>query len=366
MLNDRTVAVVISAYNEAKQLPMVIESMPDFVDRIVVINDCSKDNTIEVVDKYLKAAKGKGIPLKKRTGKELTGIYSKADALVFEMFDEESKNLPPIKIANSSPEVDRVILVSHIVNSGKGAAVATGYDWCRRYGIDCTVTIDGDGQMDPSEMIKLCEPIVTDKVDFVKGNRLSHRAAYILIPSIRFFGNSILSVLTKMASGYWGVTDTQTGYTAINAKALDLLKLDRIYRRYGVPNDILIKLNINRSTISEVDIRPVYGVGEQSKMKILKVIPRISWLLVRSFFRRIWTNYLLKSFHPLFLMYNFSFLMFFVAVLFVFTAGTSLFIHNVRPPLGDYFAIAVCCILAFQALSVAMWMDIEDNKKLIK
>jgi glycosyltransferase involved in cell wall biosynthesis len=366
MLNQKTVAVVISAYNEGTQLSMVVDSMPEFVDRIVIINDCSKDNTAEVALKYVREFEGKGLSISLLKRDMSHSPYNKADQLIFEIFDEETRNLPPFKIHNRSPEIDKIILIDHLQNSGKGAAVATGYDWCRRYGIDCTVTIDGDGQMDPSEMEKICLPIVTGEVDFVKGNRLSHRAAHILIPSVRFFGNSVLSILTKVASGYWGITDTQTGYTSIGLKAMNALKLDKIYRRYGVPNDILVKLNINRAFIKEVDIKPVYGVGEQSKMKVLKVIPKISWLLVRCFFKRILVSYLLKSFHPLFLLYAFGLLMLALAIIFIGFIGYSFMFLNLRPPLGDYFALLGSGILAFQAISIAMWMDIEDNKKLIR
>lgn len=366
MLCNKTIALVVSAYNEETQLPLVFQDIPEFVDRVVVVNDCSKDKTEQVAQKYVEKFKGKGLPLKTLKESISPTKTNRADLLVLEIYDKEKVNLPQIRIANQNPANDRVILLNHVVNSGKGAAVATGYWWCREYGIDCTVTIDGDGQMDLSELEKICMPIVRDGVDFVKGNRLSHRAAQVAIPFIRYFGNSVLSILTKIASGYWSITDAQTGYTAIGRRALESIYLDKIYPRYGVPNDILVKMNIIGATLKEIDIKPVYGVGEQSKMRIGKVIPRISKLLVKSFFKRLWTKYFFKSFHPLFLLYHFGFFLLSLSLVFFVLIVHSLFILDQRPPTGNYFAFALSFIVGFQSTLFAMWMDIEDNAKLIK
>ena len=156
--------------------------------------------------------------------------------------------------------------------------------------------MDGDGQMDPSELESICIPVVNENIDYVKGNRLIHRSSLLVIPKIRFFGNSILSILTKLASGYWRISDTQTGFTAISLKALSSIRLYKIYKSYGYPNDILVKLNIAFCSVREVEIKPVYNVGEQSKMKILKVIPTVSWLLIKSFFKRFGLSIYLEIF----------------------------------------------------------------------
>ena len=142
-----------------------------------------------------------------------------------------------------------------------------------------------------------------------QGNRLIHRSAALVIPKLRYLGNSVLSILTKVASGYWHVSDTQTGFTALSNRALNSIKLHQIYRSYGMHNDMLVKLNIAFCTLREVPIKPVYDVGEQSKLKVSRVIPRVSWLLFKSFFKRLWVKYLFLDFHPLFLMYHFSFVL---------------------------------------------------------
>ena len=139
----------------------------------------------------------------------------------------------------------------------------------------------GDGQMDPDELEDICLPIIQNEADYVKGNRLIHKSAKYVIPKARFIGNSVLSMLTKIASGYWHISDTQTGYTAISLKALEKIDIYDIYKSYGMPNDLLVKLNIVYCSVKEIPIKPVYKVGEKSKMKITKVIPRVTLLLIK-------------------------------------------------------------------------------------
>ena len=188
----------------------------------------------------------------------------------------------------------------------------------------------------------------------------------LVIPKVRYFGNSILSILTKLASGYWRVSDTQTGYTAISNKALNAIRIHEIYRSYGMPNDMLVKLNIAFCTLREVEIKPIYDVGEQSKMKIMKVIPRVSLLLFKSFFIRLWKKYLFRDFHPLFILYHSSFLLFFAAIPFGYKI-LSLTINPVRE-ISDATILAFMFLMisSFNAFLFAMWMDIQDNERLYK
>lgn len=223
----------------------------------------------------------------------------------------------------------------------------------------------GDGQMDPDELEKICKPVVEEEVDYVKGNRLIHRSSLFVIPKTRYFGNSILSILTKIASGYWHVSDTQTGYTAISNSALYSIRLHKIYKHYGMPNDMLVKLNIAFCSLKEVEIKPVYDVGENSKMKVWKVIPKISWLLIKSFFKRLWIKYLFRDFHPLFFLYNASFVLLLVAIPY---AIKILRLTIIQSPVNPVTALAFLFLFisGFQSLLFAMWMDIQDNERLYK
>lgn len=365
MLNNKTIAVVVPAYNEESQIGYVIESMPSFVDRIVIVNDCSKDKTLDIVKSYWKTNYNQAESIENIVDKEIPGRFNRANRALQKQMKNEMQFFIPSKVQNENPNNERIILINQLQNGGVGAAIARGYKWCKDYGIDCTAVMAGDGQMDPDELESICKPVIEEKIDYVKGNRLIHRSALLVIPKVRFFGNSVLSILTKLASGYWHVSDTQTGYTAISNKALNAIRLHKIYKSYGMPNDMLVKLNIAMCTLKEVEIKPIYDIGEQSKMKIGKVIPRISWLLFKSFFKRLWSKYLFRDFHPLFLLYHLSFFL----TIFVIPYGLKIakkWIYGEEINPLTILAFVFLFISAFQAFLFAMWMDIQDNERLYK
>ncbi len=367
MLKNKTIAVVVPAYNEEKQISRVIETMPDFVDRIIVVNDKSKDKTAEKVISYINNTK--------YNPKELTicsilidikkTAYNYADQVVQQNNIKEVNYFVPSELINTDEENDRVILINNLKNAGVGAAIAQGYKWAKDYGIDCTAVMGGDGQMDPDELESICMPVVEDDVDYVKGNRLIHSSSWLVIPKVRFFGNSILSILTKIASGYWRISDTQTGFTAISKNALNSIRIYKIYKSYGMPNDLLVKLNIASCTIKEIRIKPIYNIGEESKMKVFKVIPRVSFLLLKLFFQRLWAKYLFRDFHPLFLLYNMAFILGFATIPFAIKITRIIISGQEANPL-TILAFFFLFISSFQSLLFAMWMDIQDNDRLHK
>ena len=365
MLYDKTVAVVVPTYNEEKQIGQVLDTMPDFVDRIIVVNDCSQDNTAAIVLDYISKHQSVQQIAKKDVPAPLDNKYNRAEHILKESRQTELEKFIPAEIANMNPETDRVILINNLKNGGVGAAIARGYKWCLDHNMDCTASMDGDGQMDPAELESICQPIISEEVDCVKGNRLIHGSAPMIIPRTRYFGNAILSILTKIASGYWHISDTQCGYRALSLAALSSIKLHDVYKSYGMPNDILIKLNIAFCTLKEVKIKPVYNIGESSKMKVGKVIPRISWLLFQSFFKRLWVKYLFRDFHPLFLLYHFAFILglcsipYAVKIISFVFAGKSV---SATTMLAFFFLFTS----SFQSLLFAMWMDIQDNERLYK
>lgn len=385
MLLGKTVAVVIPAYNEGTQITKVLESMPSFVDYMVVVNDCSTDDTRRRVLEFMGHGDGShnmqgtcDTPIHQNKisnsvemiqGGDVSfpedNCYNRADIIVHKMNQEEIQYFTPSAVYNSAPGPDRVVLIDNLENGGVGAAIARGYKLCKDMRIDCTAVMAGDGQMDPAELESICMPVVAEGIDYVKGNRLIHRSAWLVIPKLRYFGNSILSMMTKIASGYWRVSDTQTGYTAISLKALQGLRIHKIYKRYGMPNDMLVKLNIAFCTVREVEIKPVYNVGEQSKMRISKVVPTVSWLLFKSFFKRLWIKYLFKDFHPIFVLYHLSFLLLFSAA----TLGIRL-LYELFTGQSWAFQTLILFVLfsisGFQSLLSAMWMDMQDNDRLYK
>ena len=364
MLKNKTVAVVVPCYNEENQIQEVLETIPNFVDRIVVVDDVSADKTVKIIKKVIKKD-NTTIRSLNHSKKIEKNKYNRAEYVLKELSEEEKAFYTPQKIHNGRGRKGRIVLIQHLQNSGVGASIASGYKWCKDHLIDCTAVIAGDGQMDPGELENICMPVIENNIDYVKANRLKHRSAFFVIPKIRFFGNSILSLLTKIASGYWRVSDTQAGYTAISLSALGAIRIYKIYKRYGCPNDILVKLNIAFCTIKEIESKPVYNIGEKSKMNELRVVPKISWLLIKSFWKRLYVKYLFRDFHPLFILYNFGF----ISILGSLPFG----IQIIRAvPMGislqwQFFAIfAILLVLGIQFITLAMWMDMMDNERLYK
>jgi hypothetical protein len=161
------------------------------------------------------------------------------------------------------------------------------------------------------------------------------------------------------------VSDTQAGYTAISLNALKGINIYEIYPSYGCPNDILVKLNIANFVIKEIPIKPVYDVGEQSKMKIFKVIPRITILLFKLFWVRLYKKYLFRDFHPLFLLYHLSILLLLLNVPYTIAVFKDIFLGQ-KIATNSLIAFMFLSITGFQSLFFAMWMDMMDNEKLQK
>ena len=361
MLLDKSIAVVVPCFNEERQILRVLETMPGFVDLVIVINDASSDGTAAVVHQFIEADRAAFTPLARHTAQPGTGAYARANNLALEMEREAAGQMIPCEEFRCASS--RVVLLSHARNGGKGAAVATGFMFAREHNATCTAIMDGDGQMDPAELERLCQPVLTGRADYCKGNRFKHRAARRAIPRVRHVGNAGLSMLTKIATGYWRVSDAQTGFVAISLEALESLELHELYPRYGVYNDLLQKLNIANFTITEVPITPHYAVGEQSKLNIPKVAPRIAGLLLWLFLQRLFKKYLVQSFHPLFLLYAVSFLAFLVNIPVTVRFLYAYFAYH-QIWLAHLTLVTMIWIFSFQSLVFAMWFDINDNERL--
>jgi len=217
--------------------------------------------------------------------------------------------------------------------------------------------------MDPSELQGIIEPVARGEVAYAKANRFATGEAWTVIPRTRFLGNAALSLLTKIASGYWHVADSQAGYTAISLDALRGLDLDRLYPRYGFPNDMLVHLNIRNAHVRDVPSRPIYGVGEQSGIRLRAVVPKISWLLFKAFWWRMGQKYVIRDFHPLVFFYAFGLLMTGVGLLLGLLEVILRILGNQITP-ATIVLVAVLLIAGLQLTLFAMWFDMEANKEL--
>jgi hypothetical protein len=169
-------------------------------------------------------------------------------------------------------------------------------------------------------------------------------------------------LLSKIASGYWHVADFQCGYTAINLKTLKLLNLDRIYKRYGMPNDFLVRLNVVDARVKDVSIRPVYNIGEKSGIIYAGVIPKILWMLSKQFFWRLKEKYIIRDFHPLVFFYLLGIVSFPIGLVF----GMYLFFFRVfvgRVVATSALFAVFLFISGLQSLFFAMWFDMERNRE---
>ncbi len=257
----------------------------------------------------------------------------------------------------------RVEVIVHERNQGVGAAIVTGYKRAVEQRVDVTVVMAGDNQMDPAELEHIARPVLLGEVEYAKANRLITGRAWEIIPRNRYLGNAVLSLLTKIASGYWHVADSQAGYAAISLDALERLDLDRIYTRYGFPNDLLVHLNVINARVRDIPSRPIYNVGERSGIRIRKVVPRISWLLLKGFFWRMREKYVIRDFHPLVFFYLFGILMTLVG-LGLGIAETVLRILGHQITTATIVLVALLLVSGSQFTLFAMWFDMESNKDL--
>lgn len=313
MFENKRICVVVPAYNEEKLISKVITTMPEYVDRIVVIDDLSTDNTVKIV-------------------RDLQVQF---------------------------PE--KLILIQHEKNIGPGGAVATGYQWAIDNEMDITAVMAGDAQMDPEQLQRYLAPIAAGQVDYTKGNRLFTEKAWKTFPKARYIGSAVLSLLTKIASGYWHIADPQNGYTAISLSALKMINLKKLYRRYGLPNLVLVDLNIYQFRVCDIHTKPIYGVGEKSSINLFSATFFLSMILIKSFFWRMKEKFIIRDFHPLVLLYMLGIITFPIGVIF----GVDLMLMRL---LGHHVAATSALFAAFlsisglQSLCFAIWFDIEYSK----
>jgi dolichol-phosphate mannosyltransferase len=244
MYREKKIAVVIPAYNVAAHIRSVVDGLPALVDRIVVVDDASKDRTAEVL------------------------------------------------AALSDP---RVQVLSMPLNTGVGGAMVEGFRAAVAGGADVVVKMDGDGQMDPQQLPRLLDAIVVDGYDYAKGNRFLDSDELAQMPKLRLLGNFVLSFLTKMSSGYWNVFDPQNGFVAIDAAVLRKLPLERLSRRYFFENDMLVHLNIVQARVKDVAIPARYG-DERSSLRVSHVLATFPTYLCRRFWYRVYQRHVLRDF----------------------------------------------------------------------
>jgi dolichol-phosphate mannosyltransferase len=189
----------------------------------------------------------------------------------------------------------RVAVLRHARNLGVGAAMRTGYRAALADGLDIVVKLDGDGQMDPAEIPRLVAPLLADQADYTKGNRFYRLDGLAGMPVLRLLGNTILSFVSKLSTGYWQLFDPNNGYTAIDARVLALLPLDALSDGYFFESDMLFRLNTLRAVVQDVPMQARYG-AEVSGVNLLHAGADFAWRHARNFAKRLFYNYFLRGF----------------------------------------------------------------------
>jgi glycosyltransferase involved in cell wall biosynthesis len=310
----KVISVIVPAYNEEFHIKKMLSDIPSLVDSIIVVNDGSTDNTKQIVTKLQK-------------------------------------------------EDSRISLINHPKNMGLGTALITGYVESLRLRNDITVVMAGDNQMDPLDLENIVKPIILDEADYVKGNRLFRSDVKDVMPGYRYIGNSLLTFLSKFATGYWHVTDPQCGYTAISLEALQRIPINSMTKGYGYNAHILQMLNIANMRVTDVEVRPIYGPNT-TKIKLRRYVPLIIKLLSKLFMKRLITNYLWKDFHPLILFY---FLSMFNAIFIAFPLIARFFYYYFSTGLAPTTTLILSSLainISILSFFFAIWMDMEVNKGL--
>jgi len=314
MYKNKKIALVIPAYREEKLIRPTLGNVPVLIDHIYVIDDASPDGMARVVRQM-------------------------------------------------AQEDKRIELVRHEKNQGPGGAIITGYLKSSQDGYDIAVVVGGDSQMSLDEVERFLDPLIEGKADYVKGNRFFvWDKTRKKMPRIRIVGNILITALTKLASGYYKIMDVVDGYTAITKNAIDIVDWTMAYKRYGYPMDFLIRLNAYGLKVRDVPRTPIYLEGErQSQIKGMKYALKVSPMLVRGFFWRMFFKYIYMDFHPL----VFFYLLGIILLPFGFLLGVDLiyrelFAGQATGPKSILCALSI--ITGLQFLLFGMWFDMEMSK----
>jgi len=311
VLHERKIGVVIPAYNEEKLIRITVDGIPPYVSRIFVINDASTDSTAQVLE---------------------------------------------------SIKDPRLHVITHEINQGVGAAILHGYKRALKENMDLIVVMGGDNQMNPDQLPKLLMPIIQGKADYTKGNRLLSKEFRGGMSKWRLFGNSVLTMINKISSGYWHIMDPQNGYTAISRKALSGIDIDTLFTYYGYCNDMLVKLNTFGFRTMDVTMPARYG-QEKSSIKYSKFMFRVSGMLFRKFLWRLKMKYMILSFHPLVFFYTLGMVLVPIGLLFgAYIFASKLFLGwpvSPNSPLLD----ALLLITGIQFTLFAMLFDMQESDK---
>ena len=256
----------------------------------------------------------------------------------------------------------RVRVLTHEVNQGVGGAVMTGYRQALIDGCDVVVKIDGDGQMAPELLPQFVAPILEGYADYTKGNRFFDLTQIRQMPSVRLFGNAVLSFMSKFSSGYWDIFDPTNGYTAIHTRVVEHLPLDKISSRYFFESDMLFLLNTLRCVVVDIPMDAVYG-DEKSGLKIKSILLDFLWKHARNYFKRIFYNYFLRDLSAASMQLVLGLVMLVFGVAFGLDAWRTSSAQGMETPAGTVMVAALPVFVGLQLLLSFLTQDIQSTPR---
>lgn len=312
MISEKKIATIIPVYNVGKKIIELLDLIPDYVDKIFLVDD--------------------NCPLK-------TGMYAEK------------------KFANK----DKLKVIFNEINLGVGGAVKIGYQECLNNDYDIIVKIDGDYQMDPLEISKIVEPLLSANYDYVKGNRFLKKTEIKNYPVSRFYGNIFLSFMSKLSSGYWDLFDPINGYTAIKRASLEKLELENIDNRYYFESDMLFNLYNLKTRVKDVPVTIKYYNDQVQNLSVFKESFNFLFKNLNRIYKRIKLNYFDNNFGLG------SFFVSFFLIFFTFTTtygGYNYIYHLVNKtfaPTGVVLISSISCLLMFLSLMIFLIIDNLNN-----
>jgi glycosyltransferase involved in cell wall biosynthesis len=311
MYKKRKIAVSVPAYNEKKLIRKTLETIPSFIDLIVVVDDKSKDKTSDEI-----------IACKKKD--------------------------------------KRIHFIASKKNQGLGKTVIKAHTYASEKSADIVVVMAGDNQMNPKYLPLLLDAIIDDNYDYVKGNRFFHRQDLKTMPKYRILGNIFLTFVSKFCTGYWSISDPINGYTALRITTLKKIDMSKIASRYGFEPSLLIELSLINAKVKDVFIPAKYGT-EKSKVNLLLDPFKVLRIFAKGYIRRMVFKYMLYDFHPIALFYGMGFAFIFIGLVFgIFIAFNSVALHRVASP-ATAILFAVPFLLGVQFILQAIVLDIQNE-----
>lgn len=254
----------------------------------------------------------------------------------------------------------RVTILQNPNNLGVGGAVITGFQKALSLGADIVVKLDGDDQMDPTLITKFIQPIATGEADYTKGNRFYWFDGLQGMPWLRLFGNSGLSFINKLSSGYWDIMDPTNGYIAISSEMLAHLPLSKIENRYFFESDMLFRLGVLKAKVCDIPMKALYQDEKSNLSVIHSAVTFPSKYLVRTF-KRILYLYFLRDFNAGSVFLAFSLPCLFIGLIYGSYKWYEATVTLLPTPVGTLFIIALLLMFGIQFLLSFIIFDVQSS-----